>query len=129
MARLIAGPFCGRFMLDSRNYIYQINREGLTIMTKTKTASQPWAVSKLATPDYAPQFGLYCPDNGRDAAIVLGPNAAADATLMAAAPALCGALIDLLAVAISRGEKLGLDDGGPVLDKARAALALALSMD
>lgn len=52
-----------------------------------------------------------------------------DAALFAAAPALCDALIDLLAVAISRGDKLGLDQGGPVLDKARAALGLALSMD
>ena len=98
-------------------------------MRKNTSAARPWAVSKLAAPAYAPQFGLYCQDTGADVAIVRGENAAADAALMAAAPALCDALIDLLAVAISRGDKLGLDQGGPVLDKARAALGLALSMD
>ena len=33
------------------------------------------------------------------------------------------ALQDLLHICNSRGESLGLDEGGPVLDKARAALA------
>lgn len=37
--------------------------------------------------------------------------------------ALAEALRDTLRICISRGEKLGLDDGGPVLDKARNALA------
>jgi hypothetical protein len=32
------------------------------------------------------------------------------------------ALKDTLTICISRGTALGLDDGGPVLDKARAAL-------
>jgi len=39
--------------------------------------------------------------------------------------ALHEALKDTLTICVSRGTKLGLDDGGPVLDKARAAVALA----
>ena len=49
----------------------------------------------------------------------------ANARLIAAAPDLLDTLVDLLYITNSRGEKLGLDDGGPVLDKARAAIAKA----
>jgi hypothetical protein len=49
----------------------------------------------------------------------------ANIRLIAAAPELLAALKDLLQITLSRGEKLGLDDGGPVLDKARATIAKA----
>lgn len=48
-----------------------------------------------------------------------------DAALIAAAPALLAALVDLLTIANERGAKLGLDEGGPVLENARAAIAQA----
>lgn len=51
----------------------------------------------------------------------------ANARLIAAAPDLLAALEDLLKTALSRGENPGLDEGGPVLDKARAAIAKAKS--
>lgn len=49
----------------------------------------------------------------------------ANARLIAAAPELLEALEMLLVITNSRGESLGLDDGGPVLDRARAAIAKA----
>ena len=46
----------------------------------------PWAVSKHATPDYAPQYGVYAGDgSGADLAIVRGENAEADAELIVCA--------------------------------------------
>jgi hypothetical protein len=48
-----------------------------------------------------------------------------DAALLAAAPELLEALVDLLEVANSRGRRLGIDEGGPVLDKTREAIAKA----
>jgi hypothetical protein len=52
-------------------------------------------------------------------------NHLADARLIAAAPDLLEALESLLLVTLSRGESLGLDDQGPVLGKARTAIAKA----
>lgn len=49
----------------------------------------------------------------------------ANARLIAAAPELLEALRDTLEICLSRGSALGLDNGGPVLDKARAAIAAA----
>ncbi len=43
--------------------------------------------------------------------------------LIKAAPMLNKALRDLLQVALSRGERLGLDDRGPVLDNAKEVIA------
>lgn len=51
-----------------------------------------WNISKLATPDYAPEFGIYAGDSERDLARVMGPNAEADAQLIAAAPLMLKAL-------------------------------------
>ena len=56
----------------------------------------PWNVSRHATPDYAPQFGIYAGESARDLAIVKGDNAAADAALIEAAPELLAALEDAL---------------------------------
>lgn len=56
----------------------------------------PWNVSRHATPDYAPQFGIYAGESARDLATVTGDNAAADAALIEAAPDLLAALEDAL---------------------------------
>ena len=56
----------------------------------------PWHVSRHATPDYAPQFGIYAEDgNGRDLAIVTSNEA--NANLIAAAPAMLAALEEIAA--------------------------------
>ncbi len=48
----------------------------------------PWNISKLATPDYAPEFGIYAGDEQRDLARVVNANSEANARLIAAAPEL-----------------------------------------
>ena len=48
-----------------------------------------------------------------------------NALLIATAPDLYESLKDLLVTCILRGDKLGLNDRGPVLDKARAAIKKA----
>lgn len=59
---------------------------------KTNHTPGHWAISKHATPDYAPQFGVYSDDSSKDLAIIKGDNANADAALVAAAPDLLAAL-------------------------------------
>ena len=58
--------------------------------TNTKHTPGPWAISRHATPEYAPQCGVYseADDAGRDLAIAKGSNAEANAALIAAAPEL-----------------------------------------
>lgn len=51
----------------------------------------PWQTARHGTPDYAPQFGVYA-NAASDLAIVRGPNAEANARLIAAAPDLLAAL-------------------------------------
>lgn len=51
-----------------------------------------WVVLKHATPDYAPQFGVYAGDDTNGLAIVRGPNAAVDVRVIAAAPRMLRAL-------------------------------------
>lgn len=59
----------------------------------------PWYYTRLATPDYAPEFGIYAEGWAeRDIARVVGPNSEANATLIAAAPELLRALTALLDV-------------------------------
>ena len=95
-------------------------------MLPIKHTPGPWFVTRHATPDHSPQFGIYDEyGRGRDIATIYGANAEADAALIAAAPALLAALVDLLTIANERGAMLGLDEGGPVLDNARAAIAQA----
>lgn len=50
-----------------------------------------WNISKHATPEYAPQFGIYAED-GNDFVIVKGEKAEANAKIIAAAPELLEAL-------------------------------------
>jgi len=52
----------------------------------------PWLASRLASPDYAPQYGIYSESNPNDFAIVKGDNAEANARLIASAPDLLEAL-------------------------------------
>lgn len=52
----------------------------------------PLAISKHATPAYAPQYAIYPEATGRDIAIIKGDNAKKDAILYAAAPELLAAL-------------------------------------
>lgn len=56
----------------------------------------PWAISRLATPDYAPEFGIYAEGSQRDLARVVGPNSEADAQLIKAAPKLLAACYAVL---------------------------------
>lgn len=56
----------------------------------------PWAISKLATPSYAPEFGIYAEGSERDLARIIGDNSTANATLIAAAPDLLDALYNAL---------------------------------
>ena len=69
-------------------------------------------------------------ERGHMVAIVHNPAAnraegARIAALMAAAPELLSSIKDLLAIAIHRGDKLGIDSHGPVFREARAAIARA----
>ncbi len=62
---------------------------------------QPWEISKLASPDYAPQYGIYA-EGGRNAlCIVKGENAEADAKIIVVAPkllAVCKKLIGFVEI-------------------------------
>lgn len=68
-------------------------------MSNASHTQGPWNVSRHATPDYAPQFGIYAGESARDLATVTGDNAAADAALIEAAPdllAACEALLNCI---------------------------------
>jgi len=57
----------------------------------------PLYVSRFATPDYAPEFGLYRGDEQSPLAIVRGDNAKANALVFAASFVMLDALRDLVA--------------------------------
>lgn len=82
----------------------------------------PWETSRLATPAYAPEYGVYAegPNCDRDLARVIGDNSAADAALIKAAPDLLEALT-LLEELLSAGQPPGTED----LFLARDAIAKA----
>ena len=64
-------------------------------MTQATYLQAPLWFSRHATPDYAPQYGVYIEGgDGSDIAIVKGDDAENYAKLFAAAPALRAALID-----------------------------------
>jgi hypothetical protein len=58
----------------------------------------PWNISKHATPEWSPQFGIYSEANpsSRDHVIVTGENADADSQVIAAVPELIEACKGLL---------------------------------
>ena len=90
---------------------------------KTKHTPAPWEISKHATPDYAPQYGIYSGNN--DLATVRGDNAQADAHLIAAAPELLEALENALNVlaGIAAGDLKTIGRNSPAIKQARAAIA------
>lgn len=72
-------------------------------MKRPNITPEEWNISKHATPEYAPQFGIH--DGQHDFAIVKGDNAEANACAIAALPALLDALDELLATHELRGVK------------------------
>ena len=89
----------------------------------SKHTAGPWEISKHATPAYHPQFGVYAPA-ANDHAIVTGPNAEADARLIAAAPDLLAALKEMLSIDDWTDENIAPKK---LVDKAFAAIAKAES--
>jgi hypothetical protein len=61
----------------------------------TQHTPGPWEISRHATPDYAPQYGVYT-ENNRHIATVRGDHAEEDARLIAAAPELLDVLQDVI---------------------------------
>jgi Mor family transcriptional regulator len=55
----------------------------------------PWSCSKLASPDYAPQYGVFAGDSMSALAIVVKEDSQANAVLIAAAPDLLKTLMDV----------------------------------
>ena len=97
---------------------------------KTQHTPRPWSVSKLATPDYAPEFAIHAGDD--DLARTMNGDSEANARLIAAAPELLDALNLVLArleVAADDAEELGYDQRAENIREdittARAAIAKA----
>jgi hypothetical protein len=57
-----------------------------------------WSAVRTASPEYAPQFGIYAEDVKTPLAIVLGENGGANSELIAAAPELLAKLESMVAV-------------------------------
>jgi hypothetical protein len=85
---------------------------------KTQHTPEPWYVAETGNH----QRIIIEEQTGKTIAVAYDKT---DAALLAAAPELLEALVDLLEVANSRGRRLGIDEGGPVLDKTREAIAKA----
>ena len=98
-----------------------------------------WAKCRHATPEYAPQFGVY-PTVGSpaDFALIRGDNAEAIADLLVRAPKVAACLIETVAaledakqslavafdrIAAENDDQEFIDDMDEALGKARAALA------
>lgn len=86
----------------------------------------PLNISRHATPEHSPQFGIYSEANPhKDIAIITGENAEADAHLMKASPQMLDALVDCEGVLDSANRHTN----GTcmafrlVLEKVRAAIA------
>jgi hypothetical protein len=65
-------------------------------MSEPNFTPGPLNVSKLGTPDYAPEYGIYEEGDPRDLARVIGPNSKANAQLFSAAPDLFDAVNHVL---------------------------------
>lgn len=81
------------------------------------TTPGDWQASKLASPDYAPQYAIYAGDSRNALAVVTGPNAKGDADLIAAAPSMHAILSKLLAAPV------GISTSAALIREARAVLA------
>jgi len=84
----------------------------------------PWNISKLATPDYDPQFAIYPTEHLYHLAIVMNDNAEANTHLIAAAPDLLAAL-QLIANSEEFNGDLFVCDFTTLQGVARAALLKA----
>lgn len=92
-------------------------------MLPIKHTPGPWFVTRHATPDHSPQFGIYDGyGRGRDIATIYGANAEADAALIAAAPALLAALEAMVNMEDWAGDDIAPDS---TLGRALAAIAQA----
>ena len=97
-------------------------------MNPHKFTPGPLEVSKHATPEHSPQFGIHAGDSHRDHVIVRGENAEADATLYAAAPDLLAALAQIERLASGLIDQSATHDGlrnCDALANARSAIAKA----
>lgn len=82
----------------------------------------PWKLDgyNVESHDSLPIAIVRCPSTWRKSETV-----EADCRLIAAAPELLQALKDTLTICLTRGQALGLDDQGPVLDYAREQISKA----
>ena len=94
-----------------------------------KHTPDPLYVSRLATPDYAPEFGLYRGDEQSPLAIVRGDNAKANALVFAASFVMLDTLQEVL-----DGYGIECNCGSPCMgtctrSKVQAAIAAATEGD
>lgn len=83
----------------------------------------PWDTSRDAVPPGHVQITVYSVETGHRVATVFDREE--NACLIAASPELLQALKDTLTICLTRGQALGLDDQGPVLDYAREQISKA----
>lgn len=74
---------------------------------KTTTKTVHWNVSKLASPSYAPQFGIYADEEPNDLAIVKGDNSEANAELICRAVNSHAELLEACKFVLSQLDPLG----------------------
>jgi len=87
---------------------------------------RPLEMTRHATPDDAPQCGIYAEGSQHDFAIVGGDNAEADASLFIAAPDLLESLKDMVDMFERHiTGKPGPDDAAERWDRARDAITKA----
>ena len=93
----------------------------------TQHTPGPWGVSRLATPDYAPEFGIFRDDRGGAPALarVMNENSEANAALIAAAPLMLAALQELADMVAENYESLGYATAPAALRRAQAAITAA----
>ena len=86
---------------------------------KNEHTPGPWVVCKHATPEWAPQFGVYAEGEQQDLATVKGENAKANSRLIAAAPDL---LANLKSIVQWCEDNFCGEESGPDLSGCYAAI-------
>lgn len=84
-------PYPSLIRCDTFNHKTKPNhrKKNHTMTSEPTHTPGPWAIGQHATPDYAPQYGVYAErGDDRDLATVKGGNAEANARIIAAAPEL-----------------------------------------